>query len=110
VSDRTGIWTREQIDAARIGSGDSYHEFLVVPAMSAGTYALRAGEPDLQTPHAEDEIYHVLSGRGRIEMDGADHPVGPGDTVFVGVGVEHRFHSITEDLTLLVVFAPAHSG
>jgi mannose-6-phosphate isomerase-like protein (cupin superfamily) len=110
VTARTGIWTRAEIDAARIAAAENYHEFVVVPAMSAGTYALRAGEPDLQRPHSEDEIYHVLGGHGRIEMDGVDHPVGPGDTVFVGVGVVHRFHSITEDLTLLVVFAPAHSG
>ena len=40
-------------------------------------------------------------------MDGSDHPVSQGDTVFVAAQVEHRFHSITEDLTLLVVFAPA---
>jgi mannose-6-phosphate isomerase-like protein (cupin superfamily) len=110
VSIRTGIWTREEIDAQRRATGEEYHEFVAIPALSTGTYALPAGGQDLQTPHAEDEIYHVLSGRGRIEMDGSDHPVEPGDTVFVAAGVEHRFHSITDDLTLLVVFAPAHSG
>lgn len=91
-------------------SGEIYHEFLVIPQMSAGTYELAAGSTDEQTPHAEDEIYYVLSGAGRIEMDGSDHPVSQGDTIFVAAQVEHRFHSITEDLTLLVVFAPAHSG
>lgn len=106
----TAIWSRAAIDAARLQTGGDYHEFLSIPAMSAGTYALAAGATDLQTPHAEDEIYHVLGGRARIEMDGRDHPIGPGDTVFVAAGVEHRFHSITQDLTLLVVFAPAHSG
>jgi hypothetical protein len=30
--------------------------------------------------------------------------------VFVGKRVEHRFHSISERLELLVVFAPAESG
>ena len=110
VTVRGGLWSRGEIDAARLESGENYQQFLTVPALSAGTYALAAGEADLQTPHREDEIYHVLGGHGRIEMDGADHPVGPGDTVFIAAGVEHRFHSITEDLTLLVVFAPAHSG
>ena len=110
VTVRAGLWTRSEIDAARLESGENYQQFVTVPALSAGSYALAAGEADLQTPHREDEIYHVLGGRGRIEMDGADHPVGPGDTVFIAAGVEHRFHSITEDLTLLVVFAPAHSG
>jgi mannose-6-phosphate isomerase-like protein (cupin superfamily) len=30
---------------------------------SAGIYRLMAGEADEQTPHHEDEIYYVLSGR-----------------------------------------------
>ena len=32
--------------------------------------------------------------------------VTPGSVVFVGAGAEHRFHSIEEDLEVLVVFAP----
>jgi len=30
--------------------------------------------------------------------------------VFVAAGVAHRFHSIEEDLTVLVVFGPAESS
>jgi hypothetical protein len=30
--------------------------------------------------------------------------------VYVAAGVEHRFHDISEQLRLLVVFAPAESG
>ena len=44
MSRRTGIWTRSQIDEARMQSGEIYHEFLVIPAMSAGTYELRGGQ------------------------------------------------------------------
>ncbi len=99
-----------EVDRLRRASGENYQEFVVVPAMSAGTYHLRAGEEDLQTPHAEDEIYHVLSGRGRIAIEAEDRAVEPGDTIFVAAQAEHRFHTITEDLTLLVVFAPRHSG
>jgi hypothetical protein len=36
-----------------------------------------------------------------------DREVGPGAVIFVKAGDEHRFHSISEDLTLLVFFAPA---
>ena len=35
--------------------------------------------------------------------------IGPGDTLFVGAGEEHRFQEITEDLSLLVFFAPSES-
>ena len=98
------------MDAAHKRAGGAYHEFMRVPALSLGLYVLDAGAVDPQTPHAEDEIYHVLAGRGRIAVGDDDRPVGPGDTVYVAAGVEHRFHDIAEQLRLLVVFAPAESG
>ena len=76
--------------------------------MSAGLYVLPAGEDDRQTPHEEDEIYYVLSGRATVAIDGEETEVGAGATIFVARHVDHRFHSITEELRLLVIFAPAH--
>ena len=49
------------------------------------------------------------AGRGAIMVAGENQEVGPGSVVFVGRGVEHRFHSITEQLQILVVFAPPES-
>jgi mannose-6-phosphate isomerase-like protein (cupin superfamily) len=94
------------LEAARSAAGDLYHEFLHRDSMSAGLYVLRAREADPQTPHAQDELYYVISGRGRIRVADNDRPVGPGSVVFVAAEVDHRFHSITSDLTILVVFAP----
>jgi mannose-6-phosphate isomerase-like protein (cupin superfamily) len=94
------------LEAARSAAGELYHEFLRRDSMSAGLYALRAREADPQTPHAQDELYYVVSGHGRIRVGDKDRPVGPGSVVFVPADVEHRFHSITSDLTILVVFAP----
>jgi mannose-6-phosphate isomerase-like protein (cupin superfamily) len=88
-------------------SGESWAEIFRVPAMSVGIYRLRAGEEDTQAPHAEDEIYYVLSGRGDIRVEGEDHPVRSGSLVFVAARAKHKFHSIREDLTVLVLFAPA---
>jgi mannose-6-phosphate isomerase-like protein (cupin superfamily) len=98
------------IDRARRDAGELYQEFLRVPSMSVGLYVLEAGAEDPQTPHAQDEVYHVVSGRGAIRVGDVDHPVAAGSVVFVGKRVEHRFHSITERLELLVVFAPAETG
>ena len=39
-----------------------------------------------------------------------DCAVTPGSVVFVGAGVEHCFHSIEEDLEILVVFAPSQGS
>ena len=88
-------------------SGELYLEFLNCSTMSVGVYALAAGSTDPQQPHTEDEIYYVLDGRGRIRIDDDDLEVKPGSVIFVAAGQRHKFHSITEDLRLLVVFAPA---
>ena len=86
---------------------DHYLEFIRKPVISVGLYMLAAGAVDGQSPHTEDEIYYVISGRGIMRVEHEDRAVGAGSVVFVGANVEHRFHSITEDLTVLVVFAPA---
>lgn len=88
-------------------SGRPYLEFLRHPSMSAGLYVLPAGGVDGQQPHTEDEVYYVLSGRGQVRVGEEDRPVEPGSFIFVGAGVEHRFHTISQDLSLLVLFAPA---
>lgn len=89
---------------------ERYLEFLRVPALSAGLYVLGAGATDPQRPHREDEIYYVTSGRGMIRVGTEDQPVEPGSVVYVPPGVDHRFHSIAEELRVLVVFAPAETS
>ena len=88
-------------------TGQDYLEFLRVPSLSAGLYMLPAGAVDMQEPHTEDEIYYVISGRASILVDQESRPVEAGSLVFVKANIEHRFHTITEDLRVLVIFAPA---
>lgn len=95
--------------AQQAQSGRSYLEFLRVPSMSLGMYVLPAGSVDPQQPHNEDEVYYVVAGKGMIEVDGESRPVQPGSTVFVAAHAPHQFHSIEEDLSLLVFFAPPES-
>nr|MCU0494980.1 cupin domain-containing protein [Chloroflexaceae bacterium] len=54
--------------------------------------------------------YVVMRGRGVIRVANEDRPVAAGSVVFVAAGVEHRFHSISEELAVLVVFAPAEGS
>lgn len=93
------------LDRERRAAGGPWLEFLKVPALRAGVYALAAGATDLQQPHDDDEVYHVVRGRAVLAVDGEDVPVGPGSVVYVEAGVDHRFHSIREDLEVLVFFA-----
>ena len=88
-------------------TGQNYLEFLRVPALSAGLYMLSPGEVDTQEPHTEDEIYYIISGRASILVDQESRAVEAGSLVFVKANVKHHFHTITEDLRVLVIFAPA---
>jgi len=96
-----------QLIAERERSGQPYLEFLRVDSLSAGLYVLPADGVDRQQPHTEDEVYYVASGRGAVVVAGESRSVAAGSVVFVKAGVEHRFHSIEEELAILVFFTPA---
>jgi quercetin dioxygenase-like cupin family protein len=98
-----------EIDEQRSASGQSYREFLRMPAMSAGLYVLAAGGTDGQKPHREDEIYYVVRGRARFKAGSEDREISAGSVIFVAAQVGHRFYDITEELAVLVVFAPAET-
>ena len=81
-------------------------EFLRVSSLSMGVYHLKAGQADPQRPHTEDEVYYVVNGRASFQAGAERETVGPGTVIFVERNVQHRFFDITEDLTVLVFFAP----
>jgi mannose-6-phosphate isomerase-like protein (cupin superfamily) len=103
------VETYEVYDALRelTVSGRPYHEFLRTHDLSVGLYRLPAGETDPQSPHTEDEVYHVVRGRATITVGDEEHPVTAGSIVFVGADVPHRFHDIEDELVVLVIFGPA---
>lgn len=96
-----------QLISQRQRSDKLYLEFLKVPDLSMGLYVLPAGGTDPQSPHTEDEVYYVVSGTAQITVADETRQVQPGSIVYVEKNVAHHFHSIEEDLTLLVFFAPA---
>jgi mannose-6-phosphate isomerase-like protein (cupin superfamily) len=98
-----------QLEQQRGQGGKPYLEFLRVAALSAGLYVLPAGATDPQRPHHEDEMYYVVRGQARMRLGSEDRAVGDGSVIFVPAGVEHRFHDVTQELVVLVCFAPAES-
>jgi mannose-6-phosphate isomerase-like protein (cupin superfamily) len=101
VINGAGIYTDPGADS------NHYVEHLSVPDLSVGTYSIPAGGIDDQSPHTEDEIYVVTAGRARLETPEASAEVGPGAVIFVPASESHRFVDVTEDLGVLVLFAPA---
>lgn len=89
---------------------NDYVEQLRTESMSVGTYSIPVGGVDDQAPHHEDEIYVVTTGRATLVTPTGTEPIGPGDVLFVPAEEDHRFTEVTEDLAMLVFFAPPYSG
>ena len=96
-----------QLISQREATDKAYLEFLKVPDLSMGLYVLPAGGVDPQSPHTEDEVYYIVSGKAQIKVADEDRAVQAGSIVYVAKNVEHRFHSIEEELTVIVFLAPA---
>lgn len=96
-----------QLISQRADSNKLYLEFLKVPDLSMGLYVIPANEIDPQSPHTEDEVYYVVSGKAQVLVAEENRPVQAGSIIYVEKNVAHRFHSIEEELTVLVFFAPA---
>jgi mannose-6-phosphate isomerase-like protein (cupin superfamily) len=98
-------------DVAELGrkygsGGAAYSEFLRRRGMSLGFYKLPAGAEDKQTPHMADEVYFVLKGQGTLRVVDEEVQVKAGSIISVDHGEEHQFVDVTEDLEMVVVFAP----
>src|SRR5262249_6861341 len=96
--------------AERERAGKPWLGLLWSGSLSVGVYHLKAGQDDRQQPHTEDEVYYVVAGRGKFRTGEQAQDVAPGTILFVERLVEHRFYDITEDLTVLVFFAPAEGS
>jgi len=96
-----------QLISQRESSNKLYIEFFKVPDLSVGLYVLPAGGIDPQSPHTEDEVYYVISGKAQLAVADENRDVQAGSVVYVEKNIAHHFHSIEEELTVLVFFAPA---
>jgi mannose-6-phosphate isomerase-like protein (cupin superfamily) len=100
--------TIEEASVAPIPAG--YRSSLL---MQHGSMTLRyygPQGPDRQTPHDQDELYVVVTGRGTFFVDGQRVAFGPGDVLFVAAGVEHRFEDFSDDFATWVVFYGPRGG
>ena len=95
-----------ELQSKSTDDGRPYAEFLRRPGFSMGIYTLNAGGEDLQHPHDADEVYVVLRGAATLRIQSEDHAVRTGSVISVDRGVDHNFTNITDDLQVLVVFAP----
>jgi len=104
------VFDLKELTAKVQGDEPHFHEFLRQPGLSSAVYRLPAGAKDMQAPHLEDEVYFVVEGKARLQVNDENQEVGPGSILFVQATAEHSFFDITEDLTLLAFFGPTQNG
>lgn len=77
-------------------------------AMCCGIAEIPPGAELVRHRHAPAEIYHVTGGEGVVEVDGVEHRVRVGSTVFIPSDAPHRAAcSGTLPLSFLFVFPTA---
>ena len=106
---RSGVFHLSDTEA-RIPGPPGAH---FVDVLQRGTARMLLSTPaDLnrQTPHAQDEVYVIVRGRGVLFHDGRRDAFDAGDLLFVAAGVEHHFEDFSNDLAVWVVFYGAEGG
>ena len=85
---------------------DSYFlNFLSTKTIEAGIIRLHEDQVDTQSAHAVDKIYYVIEGEGFIQINGKNHIVKKGTSIFIPAEVEHNFYGNPKDLIVLYVLA-----
>jgi mannose-6-phosphate isomerase-like protein (cupin superfamily) len=91
---------------ARLAAGGGYEIIHDSAGLEIGVYVRVAPDPDHQQPHADDEVYIVLEGRGMLDVEGKQVDLREGHAAFVPAGVKHQFIGY-EQLSVLVIFEKA---
>jgi mannose-6-phosphate isomerase-like protein (cupin superfamily) len=96
--------------------GSTIREVAGVPTGNATQQSLAeatvpAGGETVEHYHlVAEEIYHLVSGTGRLRLGGEQADVRAGDTIVIPPGVRHKlWNTGTEPLVLLCCCAPPYS-
>jgi mannose-6-phosphate isomerase-like protein (cupin superfamily) len=111
TASRAAVPVRIALSEARVAPnepGRRSAKLLTHGSLELRYYAPRGVDP--QTPHTQDEVYIVASGRGWFVRGDERVPFEPGDALFVAAGAEHRFEEFSEDFATWVVFYGPEGG
>jgi mannose-6-phosphate isomerase-like protein (cupin superfamily) len=107
--DRSGVVHLSEAEAAIPGPGGE-HAVSVLQRGSVDVKLSLPVRPNQQSPHAQDELYIIVRGRGVLVHAGQRSAFDPGDVVFVAAGTEHHFEDFSADLAVWVVFYGPQGG
>jgi mannose-6-phosphate isomerase-like protein (cupin superfamily) len=91
-------------ELAGIPSGNSVNQSLAEATVPPGATTFE------HFHKVSEEIYHFVSGAGRMRLGDEEAPVRAGDTVVIAPGVKHKLWADGDDpLVLLCCCSPAYS-
>jgi mannose-6-phosphate isomerase-like protein (cupin superfamily) len=91
-------------EVAGVPSGNAVQQSLAEATVPAG------GETVEHYHHVAEEIYHLVSGSGRLRLGGEEAEVRAGDTIVIPAGIRHKlWNPGDEPLVLLCCCAPPYS-
>lgn len=102
------------VQPTRTEHGETIYETLGHSAGGATTHSLAQivlapGCASLKHFHpVAEETYHILSGKGEVEIDGVRSPIRPGDSLYIAPGAAHQITNTgADELIFLAVCVPA---
>ena len=95
---RTPFWFLNSEVTIQLGTAES------ADGTSVMLFRLPKGEaPPVHVHRTEDEIFHMLSGTIRFQVDGTVTVAGAGETVLGPKGLPHGFRVLSEGAEMLVI-------
>lgn len=90
--------------------GSTIREYLHTARQSLAEASLAPGQSTRRHHHAaSEEIYLIVEGSGRLEIDGETRDVGPGDAILIPPGAWHELTAGNDGARLLCCCVPAYS-
>ena len=105
------IVEREQAERRQLGGGRAEIRLLAQGSRAfIGELTLAAGAQVPQHRDEDEEYLHILSGSGKITIDGVEHTLRAGATVYMPARAEVSFVNGDQPLRALQVFAGPESA
>jgi mannose-6-phosphate isomerase-like protein (cupin superfamily) len=94
-----------QIETGRNAGQNAWNAFLRSKSMIYGLYMLpKKLNGDSALTHRWDEVNLITKGSGKFQVGERIMDVEPGDIVYVRKGNPHFFHTLPDDLDILILF------
>jgi quercetin dioxygenase-like cupin family protein len=104
------VRARDELRPFTTKDGSTIREYLHTPAQSLAEAELGQGQATQRHYHARsEEIYLLLDGAGRMEVDGQMRNVVAGDAILIPPGAWHQLTAGADGARVLCCCAPPYS-